>query len=104
MKKLLSIIMSTSIIICSLFCFNSTALAGGWVNSAHEVEFDTVYTDSCDFSDTYDKYYEKYYDSYKLNVPINGEITIRRESLNKSYFVDGYVYSYWIRIFRRMIY
>ena len=99
MKKFLSIIMSTSIIICSLFCFNSTALAGGWVNSAQEVEFDTVYTDSCDFSDTYDKYYEKYYDSYKLNVPINGEITIRRESLNKSYFVDGYVYSYWIRIF-----
>ena len=46
MKKLLSIIMSTSIIICSLFCFNSTALAGGWVNSAQEVEFDTVYTRS----------------------------------------------------------
>ena len=42
MKKLLSIIMSTSIIICSLFCFNSTALAGGWVNSAQEVEFDTI--------------------------------------------------------------
>ena len=45
MKKLLSIIMSTSIIICSLFCFNSTALAGGWVNSAQEVEFDTIYTE-----------------------------------------------------------
>ncbi len=99
MKKLLSIVMSTSIIICSLFCFNSTAFADGWINSAQEVGFDTVYDNSCDSSDMYDDYYDDYYDSYKINIPVDGMFTFGRESIDCSYFASGHVYSYWIRIF-----
>lgn len=99
MKKLLSILMSTSIIICSLFCFNSAAFADGWINSAQEVEFDTVYDNSCDSLDMYDNYYDEYYDSYKINIPADGKFTFNRESIDCSYFSLGHIYSYWIRIF-----
>jgi hypothetical protein len=100
MKKLLSIIMSTSIIICSLFCFNSTALAGGWVNSAQEVEFDTIYTEGWNADDPTTKPGSGYKyatfncDAFKFVVPQKGNINVNIKSAFWEYFTNSaYVYS-----------
>lgn len=100
MKKLLSIIMSTSIIICSLFCFNSIALAGGWVNSAQEVEFDTIYTEGWNADDPTTKpgigykYATFNCDAFKFVVPQKGNINVNIKSAFWEYFTNSaYVYS-----------
>ena len=100
MKKLLSILISTTIIICSLFCFNSTAFAGGWVNSAQEVEYDTVYTEGWNADDPTTKPGDGYEyatydcDAFKFVVPQKGEIKIDIESLYGQCFgLYAYIYS-----------
>ena len=107
MKKLLSIIMSTSIIICSLFCFNSTALAGGWVNSAQEVEFDTIYTEgwNADGPTTKPgsgyKYATFNCDAFKFVVPQKGNINVNIKSAFWEYFTNSaYVTQLMIRLNR----
>lgn len=100
MKKLLSILMSLSIIICSLFCFNSVAFADGWINTAQEVEFDTVYTDGWNASDATTKPGNGYEyatfdcDAFKFDVPQKGNVDISVESVYWEYFVsNAYIYS-----------
>lgn len=68
------------------FCFNSTALAGGWVNSAQEVEFDTIYTEGWNADDPTTKPGSGYKyatfncDAFKFVVPQKGNINVNIKS------------------------
>lgn len=87
MKKLLSILMSTSIIICSLFCFNSAAFADGWINYVQEVNLDQTNATAFDSSDFYDGNTCEYYKPFKITVPEKGIISVNLES-EEEYFVQ----------------
>lgn len=95
MKKLLSILMSTSIIICSLFCFNSAAFADGWINYVQEVNLDQTNAtafDSTDFSTQ--EFYTFYHKPFKFTIPEKGIISVNLESEESNLAAGNWFYIY----------
>ena len=91
-KKLLSVLMATIICISSFAVCNLSAYAAGWIDTVQEIEFDSVYTESCSKSDASSKNY--YYDAFMFNVPTSGKIklTVEAESID---YVQNWFYNYY---------
>ena len=95
MKKLLSILMSTLIIICSLFCFNSAAYADGWINYVQDVNLDQTNATAFDSSDfSIQEFYTFYYKPFKFTIPENGIISVNLESEQSSLAAGNWFYIY----------
>lgn len=100
MKKLLSILMSLSIIICSLFCFNSAAFADGWINYVQEVNLDQTNATAFDSTDfNIPDIYTRYYKPFKFTIPEKGIISVNLES-NSDDLSEIYTGSKWCSIFK----
>lgn len=91
-KKLLSVLMATIICISSFAVCNLSAYAAGWIDTVQEIDFDSVYTESCSKSDASSKKY--YYDAFMFNVPTSGKIklTVEAESID---YVQNWFYNYY---------
>ena len=95
MKKILSIVMSTSIIICSLFCFNSTAFADGWINYVQEVNLNQTNSTAFDSSDfSIQRFYTYYYKSFKFTVPEKGIVSVNLDSEEGNLAIGSWYYIY----------
>lgn len=86
MKKIISVLLSIVMLVCTL-SLSISSYAGGWLDNVRYIDFDETVTDGAEMSDYYKD--DTYYDAYYFNVPQKGTITI---TLNSS--VIGYIPEY----------
>lgn len=98
MKKLLSLLLSITMLFSIAAGSSTTAYAGGWLDYAEGVELNETFTVAASSYDYYN--YHFYYDAVMFELPADGTINIYQESACKYYFLynyssitDCYIYS-----------
>ncbi len=85
-KKFISLLMSLVMFISMTAGIDFSANAGGWLDDVEQIEFNTIYTESCDPTDYYDG---RYHDSFEFDVELSGTVNLYIESENESFFEYG---------------
>lgn len=92
MKKFISLIMSVVMAIAVITGTAATAYAGGWVDQATDIDFNTVYNASPSLNDakksvgSFGVNSIWYYDAFRFSVPVSGKVTLNMEAESK-YFL-----------------
>ena len=86
-KKLLSLLLAIAMLFTITTGVDLSAYAAGWADYAQNINFDTIYEESCDYTDYYKN---DYYDAYKFTVPQKGKVTISIECEDVDYRWNTY--------------
>ncbi len=87
-KKLLSLLLAIAMLFTITAGIDLSAYAAGWADYAQNINFDTIYEESCDYTDYHNENY--YYDAYKFTVHQKGKVTISIECEDWDYKWNTY--------------